>query len=211
MTSAELLDRVQTLTAIEAFDPTSHAPLVEQELAGDLEARDAALATALAQIETLIARVMRIRLEHAADALPAATRRVFASTIAAYADDLPLLAQRVGDAVARSRAPVAVDAVMAAARDTLALRGQLRDGVLAVIRTHARAAIADADRRARSRELEDAERKQWSAQRRELEALADDPARVGVPLAQRLAAWPEQLDEPAPEAEVSFADMIELD
>jgi hypothetical protein len=88
----------------------------------------------------------------------------------------------------------------------------LRTDVLALIRELATAAIEAADLRARDRKLDDAERKRWSAIRRDLEAVAADPTRVrAAPMAVRVAALPEQLDEPGPEAEVSFADMIELD
>ena len=72
-------------------------------------------------------------------------------------------------------------------------------------------AADEADARARDRKLDDAVRKKWSAWRRELEAVASDPMRVTSPIATRLASWPEQIDEPAPEAEVTFADMIEID
>jgi hypothetical protein len=102
--------------------------------------------------------------------------------------------------------------VVDAARATLALREALRGEVLALIRERATAAIPDADRCARDRHLGEAQRKRWSAARRDLEVIAGDPTRIlAAPMAARLAAWPEQLDEPAPEPEVSFADMIELD
>ena len=48
--------------------------------------------------------------------------------------------------------------------------------------------------------------------RRDLEQLAGDPATiVAASFTARIAAWPEQLDEPDPGPEVTFADMIELD
>ena len=220
MTSAQLLDRVQTLAAVDALDANEYATLLAAELPqvaslADLEARDAQLAAALAAIDATIQRVMRIRLEHVADMLPAPTRRVFATTIASYANQLALLGDRVRDVATRSRLPDPsglADAVVEAARTTLASREALAGCVLALIARLAAAAMPDANARARSRDLDDAQRKRWSAARRELEALAADPARAATaPFATRLAAWPEQLDEPEPGAEVTFADMIELD
>ena len=71
---------------------------------------------------------------------------------------------------------------------------------------------APADKRARDRTLDDATRKRASAVRRELEALAADPTRFASgPWATRIALHPEQIDEPDPAAEPTFADMIELD
>lgn len=94
----------------------------------------------------------------------------------------------------------------------LALRDALRAGVLALIRDLATAALPEADRRARDRQLDEVQRRRWSAARRDLEATAAEPAQItSAPMAARLAALPEQLDEPAAEPEVSFADMIELD
>jgi hypothetical protein len=94
----------------------------------------------------------------------------------------------------------------------LALRAAVRAGVLALIRDLAHAAAPDADRRARDRNLDEPVRRRWSAVRRDLEAVAADPARVlAGAMPARLAALPDQLDEPDPEREVTFADMLELD
>jgi len=134
VTSAQLLDRVQSLAAVDAFDAAEHATLLEAELSAATDGRDAQLAVAWALIEAMIQRAMRIRLEHTADALPAPTRRVFATTIASYADQLPLLGDRVRDVAARSRLadPSGLaDAVVEAARATLALR----DSLLGTVRT----------------------------------------------------------------------------
>jgi len=223
-----VLDQVSTLAHLEAIDPLRYAEELAVEVpaaAGtlaELEARDAFLADALAQIDAMIARAMRLRLDHALAAAPSLdaalappTRKVFATTIAAYAGDLGLLAQRARDVAARggARDPDAVaDAVLGAARGALELRAATRAGVLALIRDLAAASVPDADRRARDRSLDEPARLRWSAARRELEALAADPGRVAAaPLPARLAAYPDLLDEPPPEREVTFADMIELD
>ncbi len=152
---------------------------------------------------------MRIRLEHEADAMPAPARRVFASTIATYAGKLDLLEDRVRQMRASD---AVVDAVVTAARETLAVRTELRASALALIQELAAAGIPIADQHARDRELEDAPRKKWSRVRRDLEVLAAHPDRIQVaPMAVRIGAWPEQLDEPAAPPELSFAELIELD
>jgi hypothetical protein len=224
-TAQQVLDRVHSLAAIEtlAEQPQTYAELLAAEVPGgstlaELEARDAALATALDQLDLMIARAMRIRLDHvlAADtSIGPPTRRVFASTIVRYANDLGQLAVRVHDVAVRGRAGDPgrlTEAVVDAARATLALRAALREPVLVRGGALAAAAIADADRHARDRDADEPLRRRWSAARRELEAIAQDPARITAgAFATRLAAWPEQLDEPTPAPEVTFADMIELD
>jgi len=196
------LDRVHSLAAIEALDPAGYADLLEPPEQFD----DAFWAAALERIDAFATRVMKIRLEHADD-LPAPTRKVFAQTIVAYANNLPLLAERAQH-VARGEA---AERVVEAARATLALREAIRTPVLERIRSAASAAAPEADRRARDRKLDDKQRKQWSAMRRELEAVAEDPARVMAPLEQRLATHEELIDEPEPEREPTLAELIELD
>jgi hypothetical protein len=211
------LDHVQSLAAIEAVQPEAYAAEVAAALPADLEARDGALAAALAHIDATAVRIMRIRLDHALAAdtsIAAPTRRVFAHTVVAYVADLDLLARRALDVAARGGAadPAGVaQLVVDAARATLLQREALRGPLLALVRDLAAASVPDADRRARDRTLDDVQRRRWSAVRRELEALATDPARVATPFAQRLAAWPAQLDEPAPEPEPTLAELLELD
>jgi hypothetical protein len=221
----QILDRLQSLARIEALEaePAAYAEQLAGELAdaqtlAELDARDARLRDALAQLDTAIERVARIRIDHAlADdtSLPAATRKVFATTVLSYADRLELLAARVQDAAARGGSTYPADVayrVTTAARAALALRADVRAPVLALIRERALAAAPLADRHARDRTLDTPARKQWSAARRDLETLGDAPDRITVaPMATRLAAWPEQIDEPDPGREPTFADMIELD
>ena len=224
-TAQHVLDQAYSLPRIEALaaEPGVYAERLAEELPSaatlaELEARDAALASALGQIDAMIVRAMRIRLDHALAAdtsIGAPTRSVFASTIVGYAGRLTLLAERARDVAMRGRAgdPDAIaQAVVDAARAILDLRDGLRDGVLALIRALAEAAAPDADRRARDRQLDDAERRRWSAVRRELEAVAADPERVAsAAMAGRLAAHPPQLDEPEPGKELTHADLLELD
>lgn len=220
-----ILDQAHSLARIAALeaDPGAYAERLATELPAaatlaELEARDAALAAALGQIDGMIARAMRIRLGHALandTSIGAPTRSVFASTITGYAGRLPLLEQRARDVAARGRAgdPDRVaESVVEAARSVLALRDALRAGVLALIRDVARAAVPEADRRARDRNLDEPERRRWSAARRDLQAVAAEPERVlSAPMAARLGALPDQLDEPEADREVAFADLLELD
>lgn len=213
-----VLGRLHTRAALEAFSDVEF--VVEVPAAStlaELEARDAVFGAALAEIDDAMTRVMRIELDHALandTSIAPPTRKVFAGTISAYANNVELLVSRARDVAARGRAPDVegvVSAVAGAATRTLSLRDALRAKVFDAAVITARDGLADVDARARDRKLDDAVRKKWSAWRRELEAIVSDPTRVASPIAARLASWPEQIDEPAPEAEVTFADMIELD
>lgn len=244
MTSSRaLLDQAQSLARIDALcaDPAQYAETLVHELetsatleamagtgdlgsvaaapaVADLEARDHAIATALAHIDGTISRVMRVRLDHALasdTSIAPPTRNVFASTVGKYANDLPLLAERVRDIAARggSRDPDATASlVVEAARSSLALREALREPVLALVRRLAEALEPGVKKCAVDRRRDDKERATWSALRRELELVIANPAQIATaPLSKRLAAHESMLDELPPEAEVTFADMIELD
>jgi len=220
-----LLDQIHSLARLEALEaePGAYAERLAAEIPaaatlGELEVCDAILARALGRIDAMIARAMKIRLDHAlaADAsIGTPTRSVFSSTIIGYADKLPLIEQRARDVAARGGAadPDRIaEAVLEAARAVLGFREAVRAGVLILIHMHAQAAAPDADRRARDRNLDDFTRRRWSAARRDLEAVAADPERVLIaPMPARLGALPDQLDEPLPERELSFADLLELD
>lgn len=228
----ELLDQAVSLSRIAEIeaDPARYAravavalPIVayDQPLAvviTDHEARDHELAVALAHIDTAIARIMRTRLEHALasdTSVAAPTRNVFASTVGKYANDLPLLAERVRDVAARggSHDPdTTATRVVDTARATLALREALRAPVLDLVRELATAARPAIQRLATDRRKDDAERTRWSGLRRDVDTVIARPEHVtSAPLSTRLAALPAELDELPAEPEVSFADMIEID
>jgi len=224
-TAQSFLDRVHSLAQLETVEaePGRYAELLAGDLGaavtlGDLEARDAALAVALGNLDAMFVRAMRIRLDHALasdSSIGTPTRNVFAATIVGYEHDLPLLAQRAHDIALRGRAPDpdhVADLVVAQGRAVLALRAAVRANVLVLIRELATAMIPDADRNARDTKRGEPERKRWSAARRELEAVAADPERVvAAPLAIRLTAFPDLLDEPEPVPEPTFKDLLELD
>ncbi len=217
MGSQQLLDQAYSRPRLDelAAEPGAYAARLDGELPAAYEAAEPGLADALSQIDAVAARAMRVELEHADVGLGAPTRNVFATTVVAYAGNLGLLAQRAHDAAARGRTgdPDRVaEIVVDGARYALGLREALRAGVLALVVKRAAAAIADADRNARDRKLDEVVRRRSSALRRELEVLAVQPERIAtVALAKRLAAWPAQLDEPDPVAEPTFAEMIEID
>lgn len=224
-TAQSFLDRVHSLSQLEKVEVESgsYAELLASDLGaaatlGDLEARDAALAVALGNLDAMLVRAMRLRLDHALasdSSIGTPTRNVFAATIVGYEHNLPLLGQRAHDIALRGRAPDpdrVAELVVAHATAVLALRVAMRTAVLTLIRDLATAAVPDADRNARDRKRGEPERKRWSAARRELELIATDPERVLVaPLAMRLTAFPDLLDEPEPEPEPTFKDLLELD
>ena len=225
MESQRILDQIQSLRALAELEagPGIYADRVAEELGpaasrDDLAARDEQLRESLARIDAMAQRAMRIRLDHVlADdtAIAIPTRKVFASTLIGYAHDLGVLEARAREVASRggSRDPSGVaHAVVEAASATLAVRDVLRTGILELVAQLATASVAVAEGHARDRRLDDPARKAWSAVRRELEAVAAQPDRIaGATLAVRLAGWPEQLDEPDPASEPTFADMIELD
>ena len=219
-----ILDRVHSLPALVALeaDPGAYAAHLADELPAattraELATRDEHLGDALARIDALAERAMRIRIDHAlADdasiAIP--TRKVFVSTMLAYELALGVLEMRARDVASRggSRDPVrTAAAVVEAARAAFVLRDAIRDEVLALVSRVVTESVPLADGQARDRRLDEPVRRAWSALRRELQAVAAQPVRITGPLAERLAYWPEQLDEPDPALEPTLADLIELD
>jgi len=214
VSASAFLDAVQSLPRLAQLDPAAYLEALRGELGETLEAQDEALRGALAAIDVLCARVMKLRLEHDNDqAIGAPTRKVFATTITSYAGQVATLIDRARDIAARSTpdADAVAARVGAAADAALASRDELRGGVLALAAELALAHIPIADRSARDRSLDDATRREWSSARRELEAVAARPDRIATaPFTNRAQAVAE-LDEPEPEPESTFADMIELD
>ncbi len=218
-----MLDSIHSLATLEALEPAAYTDSVvagtpPATTLAEVETRDAYLATALTRIDDALARFMKLRLDRAlADdvSLGAPTRKVFAQTIASYADNLGSLGDRVRDLAARGGAPDpdgVTTAVLDAARATLVDRTALRAGVLVHVAALATAGIAQADHQARDTTLSEAQRKKWSAVRRDCEVLAEDPAKlVAAPWSARIASWPEQLDEPPAAPDVHPSDLIELD
>ncbi|MFN0246033.1 MAG: hypothetical protein ACKV2T_03940 [Kofleriaceae bacterium] len=223
MTWKQALDRAHSLAQLDAVDPASVLADLEADTPAarsipELEERDAFLTAALDAFDTLAVRAMKVRLEHALVAdgsFGPPTRNVFAQTLVSYADNVGLLAERARDIAARGRSPSpdhVADLVAGAARATLDQRAALRDGVLDLVRRLAKASTTDADKQARDGTLDETIRKRWSAVRRDLETLAVQPAAISAaPMAKRVAAWPDQLEEPTPVREATLAELIEID
>jgi hypothetical protein len=223
VTWKQALDRAHSLAQLEAIDPASVVADVEGETpaAGsiqELEERDAFLTTVLDAFDAIAIRAMKVRLEHALagdGSIGPSTRNVFTQTIVTYADNVGLLAERARDLAMRGRSPSpdhVADLVAGAARASLGLRAALRDGVLDLVSRLAKASAALADNHARDGTLDEAIRKRRSAVRRDLETLATQPAAItAAPMAKRVAAWPDQLDEAAPVREATLAELIEID
>jgi len=225
MSAQQVLDQVQSLARVAALEaePHGYADQLVAELApalsrDELAARDDRLRDALARIDALAERVMRIRLDHVlADdqAIAVPTRKVFAATVTGYVDRLDLLETRAHDVATRGGSRDAAGIarlVVEAARATLALRTAIRVDVFVAISGLAATSVPLADAQARDMRSEEVARRAWSALRRELEAVAAEPTRVTEgPLAARLGTWPEQLDDPDPAGEPTFASLIELD
>lgn len=143
----QFLDEVYRLTQLEAFDEPGYLEALAAEVAevddgtpAGLVARDAELDAALASIDALTSRAMKIRLDHALHDIPSVEPpflMYLTVRVTDYADDLEPLRARVRGVVARSDsagAAEAADIVCAAADSVLALRRRLRDGVAALRR-----------------------------------------------------------------------------
>ncbi len=223
MTASRVLDQVQSLAQVEAFEPRVYAEQLAAEIAPvetreDIAARDDVLRDAIARIEETATRIMRIRLEHALvgdSSISVPTRKVFSHTVASYAGRVDLLRNRAHDIAERagSHDPAAAARIVVdAAEATLAQRAELIRGVLDLAARLAADVAPNADAKARDRREAEAPRQQWSAVRGELEEIAVRPERIlGKTFAVRLASWESLLDEPPPEKEPSLADLLELD
>jgi hypothetical protein len=220
----QLLDAVQSLGQLDAFDGDGYVGRLTDEL-GDgtlslagLEARDEALRAALAAIDAFAGKDMRIRLDHllAGDTSVAPPlRKVLASTITSYVGRLELMGERVEGAAARvdpGRAADTAAAVVDVAERVLSTRAELRAGVLGLARQLASAALPAARAASRDRSSEDAMRQRWVAIRRDLELVVEEPQRVGAArLTERVKTLTEP-DEPLEELpEPTRGELIELD
>jgi hypothetical protein len=224
MPSAQhLLDAVQSLAQIEAFDQDAYVDRLVEELGGSesatlagLEETDARLRAALGAIDAFSNRCMRVRLDHllAGDTSVAPPlRKVLAATVTSYVGDLRLLRERVvmvaGRVDPRGAASTA-DAVVATAQRVLDDRVALHERVLEVARRLAGERIPAARKVARDRYAEESVRRKWTAALRDLEATVARPARVAE------ATWAERVatvggpDEPIEEApEPTLGELIE--
>ncbi len=187
----QLLDRTQRLAQLDELDVDAYADQLRLEVAAmpattlaELEARDDHLRATLASFDAFASKAMRIRLEHLAVDWPALTsqfRTLLSTTVTSYADDVERLRGRVATSAARQdprRADELADLVVDAAHRALGVRGALGDAVLGLAVELARAALPLANERARTRALEDDTRLAWTALRRDLELMIEQPLRL---------------------------------
>jgi hypothetical protein len=221
-----LLDAVQTLSQLDAFDAARFFERVAAEvapLAGEtLEALGAeldALRGVLAELERFAQKSMTLRLDQALarDPLPRELRLLLTTTIANYAGDRPLLRGRIGIAfsrIDRARADELTARAFEAAERVLDDRAALRAGVSQLVQQIAAARLPSVKKAARDRKRPEAERHEWARARVDLEQLGARPELVeSAPFAARLARLPPPPDEPEePEEEgPSRFSLLEID
>jgi hypothetical protein len=222
--SLRLLDEVLRLPQLEAFDARRFLDGVAEELArlaggaalDDVGAQLDALGGLLPEIDRFAQRSMGIRLSWALASTPAPPQlhKLLSATVVSYEGNLPLLRQRVADAIARLNPAAADDVtrdVMGAAERALGGRAALRAGVLALAQQTAQARLPSVEHTARDRSLEDAERLRWRRARVDLEQIAARPETLAAgSFAERLAKITPP-DDPEPEPQGSRFSLLEID
>jgi hypothetical protein len=133
-----LLDEVQRLPELRSFDAGRFLSALAEEVAGlpDAAAQLDCLKQARAAVDRFAEKAMGIHLTHilAETPAPPQLRTLLATTVTAYADNLPLLQSRVAPTFQRMdprRGDEWTAAIVTAAGQVLALREQLRAGVAA--------------------------------------------------------------------------------
>src|SRR5215470_15216760 len=181
MSALRILDEIQSLAQLDAFDPASFLAALSDaarpaaaklaDVGGELDGARGLLA----EIDRFIQKAMRIRLNHLSDPLPQQLRTLLYTTIAGYERDPALLRDRVAAALGRtnpSTAAALTREVCDAAERVLALRAALRRGVLELAQRSAAAWLPAARRAARDRTQADDQRESWSRARVDLEQIA---------------------------------------
>ncbi len=181
MSGPRILDEIQSLAQLDAFDPASFfaaandaAPPAGARIAdvgGELDGARGLLA----EVDRFTQKAMRIRLNHLSDPLPPQLRTLLYSTIISYENDAALLRDRVAAMLGRIDPRVAAALtreVCDAAARVLELRAALRRGVLERARRHAAAWLPAARKAARDRTQADEERENWGRARVDLEQIA---------------------------------------
>ncbi len=175
-----MLDAVQHLAQLEAFDPALFLAALAEEVApaggtlADLGAHLDGARGLFAEIDRFAEKSMRIRLLQSTDGLPTQIRTLLYSTVVSYEREPGLLRTRVASITARlgSGGSTLTDQVMQAAERVLAARAVLRQGVVELARRIAATGLPEARRAARDRSLPDDERERWGRARVDLEQLA---------------------------------------
>lgn len=221
----QLLDEVQRLPQVEAFDPDGFLAQLRAEIAAetvttvdDLALRDGVLRGVLAAIDGFAGRCMRIRLDHLLiddRSIGGPFRLWIGNAVATHAGDLAIIHERVAATVARVHpyaARATADAVLAAAEQVVAVRATLRAGLFAFARELAAAFLPTALAAARDVWSPEPVRLRWSAARRVLAQIAAHPALIAeAGFEAHLAAQPKLLDEVDQQPQFTREELIELD
>lgn len=200
----ELLDRVQHLHELTAFDPSRFTTALGAELgSGDetlptLVAQLDGLRGGLAAVDAFTRKAMGIRLTHLLATAHVAPqfRTLLATTVVSYAADTSLLRKRLGGSVP----PELIDEIVATADWVLTLRQALRTGIFAHTQRLATAQRPWVEKASRDRSLPDPERLRLRLAVVDLELLSVEPERLAAAaFDERLKSHP--LPEEAPLAE----------
>jgi hypothetical protein len=209
--AARLLDRVQSVEQLAAFDPATFLAAARADLAApvaDVEALGAALddlRALLGEIDRFTQKNMNIRLVAALD-LPRQLRGLLHTTIIAYEHQLPLLRQRLGAALGAH-----LDLVVAMAESVLATRATLRQGIAGLLPEVAAAWQPVAQRAIRDRSQRDEVRARWKRAAVDLGQLAVATLESGS-FAERLERIPVPDDPPDSDDERPHRfELIEID
>ncbi|MCS6913071.1 MAG: hypothetical protein RMK29_21260 [Myxococcales bacterium] len=222
-TALALLDEVQHLFQLQAFQPGPFLAAAAQEAVPRQESLEAvaevldALRALLDAVDAFSRKAMGIRLTHllADSPAPPQLRTLVVHTVTAYAGNTDLLRRRLAATLRmeRAAAEALAEAVGAAADEVLALRCQLREGVLAIARQVAQQALPWIIRAGRDRWRPDAERDRLRRARVDLEQVSASPLRIAEASFDsrlRTCPLPDEEPEPEPQGPDRFS-LIEID
>lgn len=186
----ECLDQVQSLDALNRFEPADFAQALARDigpppaaaisdgpaLVSQVGARLDALHQALLAIEAFTRRIMGIRLLHGLVSEPVQPqlRTLLSTTILSYAGDLTLLARRLDRMVPVS----AIDTILAAAEAVLALRHELQLAAFALAQRLATELLPPLARAAGSPLLAEAQRTRLRQAGWDLHSIAQAPEQL---------------------------------
>jgi hypothetical protein len=212
-----MLDEVQTLAQLEAFDPERFLQLELAPVAtpSELGAVLDELRRLLDAVDRFAQKAMAIRLNLlGADPIPREFRLLLKTTVIKYHGQVELLRGRVMAAMARvdqQQAAEVTGRVMDAAERVLELHGRLRGGLLQKAAAVAAAEAPAAEKRGRDRTLP--ERGEWRKAAIDLRQIAADPRHLETAsFAERMKKIPTPEEEPETESqEEKRFSLIEID
>jgi len=218
--AARVLDEIQRPPQLDRFDVESFLATARAELPepgatlAELTATLDGCQGLLGELDRFAQKSMRIRLTFSTDDLPPQLRALLQTTVLGYEKDLPLLRSRVAQAMARydaASAAAVAERVLDAARQVLAVRAALRQGVWQLTAAAASAWLPAAGRAAADRTQPDEQRERWKRACVDLTALAaHGQALEAGTTAERLDRIATPDDPPEEEGPDRFA-MLELD